>query len=296
MHEKIKVLYIAGSGRNGSTLLARLFGQLDGFVNIGEALRYLFNAKMLARDIRCGCGDKIGECYFWKDIAATIDDSVRMTGASYVRLPFFPFLISPFKSRAVMAELETLSAATQEFLCKLADRDNCNVIVDASKNPATAYILSQIEGVEVYLVHLIRDPRGVVSSWAKPKDYLERHPAATVILWWVGYNLASEFLRRFVKRYWLVRYEDFVRAPQEFLKEIAGEISPSVPDIDYMQGKHAFTEPQHAIAGNPDKFAQGVVKIEERKWSLPWHVQTFVWVLTFPLLYRYHYAGGKRTL
>jgi hypothetical protein len=41
----MKVLYIAGSGRCGSTVLSQLLGEIEEFVNIGE-LRYLFNTQM----------------------------------------------------------------------------------------------------------------------------------------------------------------------------------------------------------------------------------------------------------
>ena len=36
--ERVKVLYIAGSGRSGSTILDRILGQLDGFFSVGELL------------------------------------------------------------------------------------------------------------------------------------------------------------------------------------------------------------------------------------------------------------------
>lgn len=38
MQSKAKVLYIAGSGRSGSTLLAAILEQLDGFFNWGNTL------------------------------------------------------------------------------------------------------------------------------------------------------------------------------------------------------------------------------------------------------------------
>ena len=37
--DKIKVLYIAGNGRSGSTLLGVLLGQIPGFFNVGEVRR-----------------------------------------------------------------------------------------------------------------------------------------------------------------------------------------------------------------------------------------------------------------
>ena len=45
---RIKVLYIAGSGRCGSTTLAYLLGKLDGFENVGEMVSYIFNKNDVA--------------------------------------------------------------------------------------------------------------------------------------------------------------------------------------------------------------------------------------------------------
>jgi hypothetical protein len=38
---RVTVLYVAGTGRSGSTLLARVLGEADGFVAAGE-LRYVW--------------------------------------------------------------------------------------------------------------------------------------------------------------------------------------------------------------------------------------------------------------
>ena len=39
--QTLKVLFIAGTSRSGSTLLGQLLGQIDGFIHIGE-LRQLW--------------------------------------------------------------------------------------------------------------------------------------------------------------------------------------------------------------------------------------------------------------
>ncbi|WP_420910932.1 sulfotransferase [Thermus thermophilus] len=38
--EKVKVVFIGGYGRSGSTLLDRMLGQVEGFVSVGE-LRHI---------------------------------------------------------------------------------------------------------------------------------------------------------------------------------------------------------------------------------------------------------------
>src|SRR5215472_7373359 len=60
------VVYIAGSGRSGSTLLERTLGEIPGFVNVGELID-LFRREASRAD-RCGCGLPFGDCPFWASV------------------------------------------------------------------------------------------------------------------------------------------------------------------------------------------------------------------------------------
>jgi hypothetical protein len=59
---RIKVLYIAGSGRSGSTFLGQVLGQVPGFCFVGETLYawHTFDQHRL-----CGCGTPLVDCTFW---------------------------------------------------------------------------------------------------------------------------------------------------------------------------------------------------------------------------------------
>ena len=97
--KNIKVLYISGSGRSGSTLLSRLLGEIDGFINAGEAARYLF-ARYQPRDLPCGCGKAVQDCPFWKEIIAVVpSQEIIKIAKKYMRIRYYPFLFFLFKSR-----------------------------------------------------------------------------------------------------------------------------------------------------------------------------------------------------
>src|SRR5688572_3140851 len=68
--ERMRVLYISGWQRSGSTILANILGQLDGFVSTGE-LYYLWDY-VWERNIRCGCGSGFHDCPLWKKV---VDDA-----------------------------------------------------------------------------------------------------------------------------------------------------------------------------------------------------------------------------
>lgn len=64
--EKIKVLFIGGYGRSGSTLLDRMLGQMEGFFSAGE-LRYIWD-RSFAENQLCGCGKPFKKCAFWSTV------------------------------------------------------------------------------------------------------------------------------------------------------------------------------------------------------------------------------------
>src|SRR5262245_27937716 len=64
--QKVKVLYIGGYSRSGSTILLRLLGQMDNFAAVGELWdiwRRSFTENQL-----CGCGQPFRECEFWRAV------------------------------------------------------------------------------------------------------------------------------------------------------------------------------------------------------------------------------------
>jgi hypothetical protein len=63
----IKVIYMAGSGRSGSTLLEQILNQVESFRAVGE-LRHLWRADY-ETDL-CGYGVTLSACPFWWPIMA----------------------------------------------------------------------------------------------------------------------------------------------------------------------------------------------------------------------------------
>ena len=58
----VRVLYIGGEGRSGSTVLSAVLGNHEGYVPVGE-LPDVWLA--LLRNDRCGCGEPFATCPFW---------------------------------------------------------------------------------------------------------------------------------------------------------------------------------------------------------------------------------------
>ena len=95
------VVYIAGSGRSGSTLLERMLGGLPGFVNAGE-INDMFR-RMARYDELCGCGLAFSACDFWVGVgerafggwSSELIDEVVMLQNAVVRQRYLARLMQP---------------------------------------------------------------------------------------------------------------------------------------------------------------------------------------------------------
>src|SRR5215467_12341244 len=61
----VDVVYIAGYGRSGSTLLDLMLGRIDRWFSMGE-FRQFWHARR--DDWRCGCGESVRTCPVWADV------------------------------------------------------------------------------------------------------------------------------------------------------------------------------------------------------------------------------------
>src|SRR5271156_2358934 len=108
---KIKVVFIAGCGRSGTTLLGQLLGEFENFVNVGEAARYLFDR---SKDLPCGCGTSAADCAFWKNMLAAVAPELELKGKKALRIRSFPSLFLQTRGNKVPLELAPIVAALGE--------------------------------------------------------------------------------------------------------------------------------------------------------------------------------------
>ena len=56
----VKVLFLAGWGRSGTTIIDNILGEIDGFFSVGEL--YHLWGRGLVQERRCGCGVPPRQC------------------------------------------------------------------------------------------------------------------------------------------------------------------------------------------------------------------------------------------
>jgi hypothetical protein len=177
------------------------------------------------------------------------------------------------------------------LISAVSDKSNSNIVVDSSKTPPYLFLSTQIRDHDLYILHLVRDPRDVVKSWIKPKSYLQRKSTLRSVRDWLLFNVSTEWVSRISKAHYLfLRYEDFVEEPEGSLKRILDWVGAGPQQLSFLSGRTARLSAQHVLGGNPDKFDSGEIEIKPRPSSLPLSYELLTSALTFPMLLKYQYS------
>lgn len=287
------VVYIAGSGRSGSTLLERALGEIAGFVNVGELID-LFRREA-SRGERCGCGRPFADCTFWASVGerafggwadACLAD-VHPLQRRVAQQRYMPrLLVMPLAGRGFRADAARYGACYASLYRAIAAEAAAACVVDASKWPVQALALSR-GGIDVRVVHLVRDVRGVAHSLSKRT----KRPATTAAKW-VSHQSQAGLLRRCGLPFTRVRYEDFVRQPRRTVETALAELGLScLPShLEHLGDGHVTLGPSHGIHGNPSRFRHGEITLRaDEAWRerMSRRNRILVTAIGLPLLLRY---------
>ena len=261
----MRLIYIGGYGRSGSTLLEQLLTLSPQVVACGEVARAAKRGPKPNK--RCTCGQLTKLCPVWSDIQ-------EPRGAD--------------------------RGNHEELLARLRDRlaDHYAVMVDSSKtawgSASMPFKMQRRLGRDFCLLHIVRDPRGV--CWSTMKAPTKRmwmgkvpmHRFFVTLVGWCTANLACEiFRRRHPTQYLRIRYEDLARAPKEIMETLFEAVLPE----STRHGATERVENCHQLYGNRSRFQE--VSLSEvrdaREWSndMPRIYRELVLILSWPLSSRY---------
>ncbi len=308
------VVYIAGSGRSGSTLLDRMLGQMPGVTAIGE-LAQLWRPGELDKLV-CGCGTAVRSCPFWSRVADRAyggwdTDDFRQAvelRAVVTRHRRLPLLVAPRLNRRFQRDVKRFGELAANTYQAIHEVSGDRVVVDSSKEVAFAYVLVRALGRRLRLVHLVRNGNGVAYSWTKsvakpelgnPDATLERYHPLRMAARWVCYNQLLDLLRFTKVPTMRLRYEAVVEAPREEVSRVLshGGMAIGPDDVTFVTDRTVRLEPTHTVAGNPMRFKQGSLTLRlDEAWrdGLPRRDRVLVTAITSPLLLRFGYLGRRR--
>ncbi len=278
IENKIPILYIMGCGHSGSTLLDMLLSAHSKIFGVGE-LRIFSSQKNKLRDELkeqlCACGQKVPDCPFWKKVLENVDYSPKLDVRRSKINSFLGIDKYIFKNGEPVSIKDYLESNEKiyETILKLSGKE---FIVDSSKGPDRAELLSRSKKLDIIFLHLIRDGRGVM--WSYKRKYKK---TLFSIFIWLFTNLKAEIIKKRNKnvRTIVLRYEDLVDNPEKELEKILETIG-----LSFEKGMLNFSKvEQHQIAGNRLRLR----KDREIKKDLSWK-ENLSW---FDLFLFYLFAG-----
>ena len=243
----MRVIYIAGTSHSGSTLLDLMLNAHPAIFAAGEVLK--LNRQLGFKSARkqthapCSCGaPSLWECRFW----SAVDRRTRETsGKSLTDLDMLDY-----------GELDRASAPNAVVFKAIAAVSGRSFVVDSSKLPGRLSYLMRLEDLDVYPVHLVREPKGQINSVVRKHGGFLKHI--------FRYELIHEQIRRALKSvpHSVVHYEDLVRDPEQTLSSI---LRPLGLDFDRRQLDWAEAE-KHEVAGNRMRFDATSELVLDESW------------------------------
>lgn len=297
-----KVLYITAWGRSGTTILDNILNSYPTVFSTGE-LFYLWR-RGVAQGRRCGCGRRFPDCQLWQRIRqAAYGDrqpdarQVMALQSSVARSRDARRLLSPSPDTEVKRYRELMARLYQA----IAEVTGAELIVDSSKNPAGAALLARLDGIESYLLHMVRDPRAVAHSWMRPTPQLDRSKPALMQQhgpWescskWIVWNAFAEGLAAaYPGRFRRLRYEDLIVRPRAAVEDLLTMTGTSIDGGPFEDERTVVLADNHTVSGNPGRFRTGRTMLRaDDAWRTdqPLKHRAVATVVSLPLLHRYGY-------
>ena len=282
------IVFVGAVGRSGTTLLERTLATGHGIVALGEMVH------MWDRGLRdgepCGCGLVFRDCPFWSAVGEAafggwdkVDlEAVARDRRAVDRNRFIPLLIAPGlaprKFRAPHQRLVAVLDSLYQAVHEVASRTATDVVlVDSSKHPSYLFLLRKMPHHHLHLLHVVRDPRGVVHSWSRhvprPESGIAMEQLGTLAgcARWISHNLLFQMAGWIGVERRRLSYERFTRDPAEIGRSVDGATVHLGVD--------------HTVSGNPMRFQDGDVTVRsDDTWraAMPRRRQVIVGVLTTP--------------
>jgi len=309
----VRVLYIAGSGRSGTTFLGHLLGQAEGVCYVGEVMQ----ARASLDTQRCGCGVPLRECDFWTAVrrhaggARLLEASEFFGLGALARWRHLPLTFVYGRRRRLESLYGEHWRGCERLYRAITEATGCEVVVDSSKAVPYLRMLSLLPELEVHVVHVVRDARAVAYSWQRVKPTPDRFNAvsmkrlargAAAITWSISNAGAELFGRRVPGAYLRLRYEDIIAEPRASIERILRLVTERRAVLPFVSERVVDLRSTHSVKGNPDRLATGRTELkldDEWKSRMSRSDHRFVTAMTWPLLVRYGYeariSGDTRT-
>jgi len=261
---KIKVIYISGIGRSGSTLLDAVISTNHKVFSVGEIYKYNYLKK---ENLLCSCGKKFSECFFWQNF---LQDNSKIINRMNIKdyLIILNYLYNPFKEKIKFKNKSNnykLFKRIKESLPK-----NKEYILDSSKDVARLIEFDNDPRFNLYNITIFRDGRAVANSFNQKTQGPGKNYFISILKW----IFINSILRRYQKisniKTLNVSYDYFSDNPDKEIKRIEDFLKIKIPQ-DYISVIRKMN--YHNIGGNRLGLKKNRRNIKEIKRDQKWETQ-----------------------
>ncbi len=228
-----KVVYVMGSGRSGSSILGVALGNCQGFFYAGELDRWLPSGGIPS----LGGTERTR---FWSAVREQVDvpqDMLDSRARDQLERAGGLFRLGGRAGRRALRR--RYRQASGQIVGAVADVAGVAHVVDTSHFPLRARELKAVEGIDVYLLFMVRDPQRVLASFTRTVPANDPLTRAKLILktnldLWLTHLLAiAVFLGHRRDRRLFLHYEDLTAQPQTVLRQILDMLGAEadLPDL-----------------------------------------------------------------
>lgn len=279
-NDRIKLLYIASTGRAGSTILEMMLNAQSAAWTLGEF--HILPWEIRINRKPCGCGVKVEECAFWRPIieqhrqtilegtltrfrlAHNRDRAVRLRELPYVlRKKVFSAERRQEVARYAADNDEVLRAVRAQ--ARAMRSDAVQWLVDSSKSPYRLMWLAASGKFDLRAIHLTKDPRAFAYSMTKTLRGFSQAYGVTrsAVRWQLQNRQFDSVIRNYLspQHAMHLRYEQLAAEPEATLEKICHWL-----EIPYELGATSrFRDGNHGIAGNPARAESKPIQLDD-KW------------------------------
>jgi hypothetical protein len=280
-NEKIPFVFLTSHAFSGSTLTSFLMGTHPDIATVGELTGPAARANL--QEYPCSCGRKFQEDPFWQAVAAaanrhgltyslnqyldtrfdlgnsTLMQRLRSQSMRNPRLEvwrdWMMFHLWPGHQKA----LDERVRRNEIFVQAILEVTGKSIFLDTSKDPMRIRYLQRSSLFDLYVIHLVRDVRGVVASVLSRKPEMNVRQAAKS--WLIReQNIQGQLQAIPADRKIQISYEELTHQPLTTLNRLyafmGAETQPQL--LDYREVEH------HILGNKMRKRSSSEIQTDER--------------------------------
>lgn len=276
------IVYIAGYGRSGSTILDIILGDKEKFFSAGE-LAYLFE-EWGNQKRKCSCGSRYENCPVWGAVSTSINYSLETAGKIVREVEERKSVVDIFRNYAPGdKELINDYINIQTSLFDILSAHGARYIVDSSKTAKNAYwrpvTLQLLAGFDVKVIHLYRPLIDTLKSILKGSNwgyegYVKNKKTRLLrsIIGWTIANIGARKIRKYLgkENCLFVHYKKMRKNPSITFNRLGEFLGEDFSEIVQKVIRGESFEVAHNVGGNRLRLSGKVAfsKIENTKASL----------------------------